>query len=227
MKHYQLLIFDWDGTLVDSAGEIVGTMQQAIQDLGLPERTPAQIRELIGLGFHDVLARLFPDLETWRVRVRLAHYRSRYAAPRSPAGLFVSVEETLATLVARGFDLAVATGKSRRGLDSALARTGTADYFKITRCADESVPKPAPDLIQDILLRTATPPANALMIGDTEYDMAMARAAGVDALGVRCGVHNVDRLRAAGAMDVLDSVALLPDWLARKARPPVMQTCEE
>jgi phosphoglycolate phosphatase len=185
------------------------------------------MRELIGLGFHDVLARLFPDLAIWRVRARLAYYRSRYVALRGPAGLFLSIQDTLATLQARGFDLAVATGKSRRGLDSALARTGVAGYFKVTRCADESAPKPAPDLIKDILLRTATPPVNALMIGDTEYDMAMGRAAGVDALGVRCGVHNVGRLRLAGAMDVLDSVALLPDWLARKARPPViMQGCE-
>lgn len=220
MKRYQLLIFDWDGTLVDSASEIVGVMQQTLQDLGLPERSPAQMRELIGLGFHDVLARLFPDRETWRLRARFERYRKRYGMPRNQSPLFDAVKETLAALDERGFELAVATGKSRRGLDAALTLTGTAGHFRITRCADESVPKPAPDMVEDILLRTATLPHNALMIGDTEYDMAMARAAGVDALGVRCGVHDAGRLRLAGALDVLDSVSCLPAWLLDKAHSP-------
>lgn len=210
---YELLVFDWDGTLMDSAGEIVGSMQQAIQDIGLPERTPAQMRELIGLGLNDVLARLFPDLDTRKVRARLDAYRQRYGMQRSQAQLFPSVIATLDTLRARGHTLAVATGKSRRGLDDALALSGTRDYFAVTRCADESVPKPSPAMLEDILLRTATLTEAALMVGDTEYDMAMARAAGVDAIGVSWGVHDARRLKRAGAMDVLETVEALPAWL--------------
>ena len=222
MKPYELLIFDWDGTLMDSADELVGVMQHAIQETGLPERTPAQIRELIGLGFHDVLARLFPDIETWRVRARLHRYRQiygqrygqRYGLARGRTQLFVSVSDTLSVLQEQGFALAVATGKSRRGLDAAIAEAGIGRFFRVTRCADESAPKPAPDLVNDILLRSGTPPENTLVIGDTEYDMAMACAAGVDAVGVACGVHDGARLRRAGALDVLQSIAFLPDWLA-------------
>ena len=217
MKSYELLVFDWDGTLMDSAGEIVGSMQQAIQDTGLPERTPAQMRELIGLGLNDVLARLFPELDTRKVRARLDDYRRRYGMQRSRAVLFPSVIATLDVLRERDFTLAVATGKSRRGLDDALASSGTRHLFQTTRCADESVPKPAPDMLEDILLRTATLPERALMIGDTEYDVSMARAAGVDSVGVGWGVHDAERLARAGALEVLDSVEALPAWLDRRA----------
>lgn len=219
MKRYQLLVFDWDGTLMDSASEIVAAMQNAIQHIGLPERSPDQMRQLIGLGIDDVLARLFPDLDTQRVRARLEAYRARYGMQRSSAQLFAPAMTALQTLQAQGFDMAVATGKSRRGLDTAMTATGTDAFFVWTRCADESVPKPAPDMLEDILLRSATMPEQALMIGDTEYDVAMARAAGVDAVGVACGVHDAVRLRRAGALDVLDTVEALPDWLALQRQP--------
>lgn len=220
MKRYDLIIFDWDGTLMDSAHEIVGAMQQAIQDTGLPERTPAQMRELIGLGLNDVLGRLFPDLEPSRVKERLARYRERYGWPRSRVVLFKPVRETLILLEQRGFELAVATGKSRRGLDRAMKESDTRGHFRVTRCADESAPKPAPRLVEDVLLRTATEPERALVVGDTEYDMAMARAAGVDSVGVRCGVHEDRRLRRAGAIAVLDDIGELPAWLTSHAEPP-------
>ncbi|MES1925417.1 HAD-IA family hydrolase [Salinisphaera sp. T31B1] len=213
MKRYELLVFDWDGTLMDSAGEIVSAMQQAIQHTGLPERTPEQMRELIGLGLNDVLARLFPDLDTVAVRARIERYRARYGMRRSRARLFEPVRSALERLRDDGYVMAVATGKGRRGLDAAMLGTSTREFFRFTRCADESVPKPAPDMLEEILLRAATMPEQALMIGDTEYDMAMARAAGVDALGVACGVHDTARLRRAGALDVLDTVEQLPAWL--------------
>lgn len=218
MKRYELLIFDWDGTLMDSAGEIVSAMQNAIQGVGLPERSPDQMRQLIGLGLDDVLARLFPELDPQRVRARINTYRARYGMQRSSAQLFAPVLATLHTLREQGFDMAVATGKSRRGLDAAMTASDTRGFFTWTRCADESVAKPAPDMVEDILLRSATLPENALMIGDTEYDVAMARGAGVDAVGVACGVHDAVRLRRAGALDVLDTIGHLPDWLAHAQR---------
>lgn len=216
-RRYDLLIFDWDGTLMDSASEIVATMQKAIQETGLPERSPDQLRDLIGLGLEETIDHLFPQLDPKRVRDWLSQYRQRYLSPSSRAPLFEAVQVTLEQLLASGYELAVATGKGRRGLDRALARTATARYFSCTRCADEAVSKPAPDLVDDILLRTATLPDRALVIGDTEYDMLMARNAGVDALGVSCGVHDAARLRATGACAILVSVVELPAWLAQAA----------
>lgn len=218
-RRYELLIFDWDGTLMDSAGEIVSAMQKAIQETGLPERSPDQLRDLIGLGLNEAVGRLFPDLDPARVRNRLSTYRRRYASPGGDAVMFASARDTLQQLSAAGYELAVATGKSRRGLDRALRETDTAGLFSCTRCADEATSKPAPDMTEDILLRTATPVESALVIGDTEYDMAMAQRAGVDALGVRCGVHDENRLRAAGACAVLPGVADLPQWLAWACDP--------
>lgn len=217
-RRYDLLIFDWDGTLMDSAGEIVSSMQKAIQDTGLPERSPDQLRDLIGLGLNEAVGRLFPELDPERVRDWLSSYRRRYMSPESKAILFESVRETLVQLDNTGYELAVATGKSRRGLERALVQTNTTRFFACTRCADEAASKPAPGMVEDILLRTATLPERALVIGDTEYDMAMARSAGVDALGVRCGVHDGARLEAAGACAILPSVADLPEWLAKAAQ---------
>lgn len=213
---FDLVVFDWDGTIMDSAGEIVGAMQRAIADLGLPERSPEAMRELIGLGIDDVLERLFPELETRRVKALLTAYRSRYTAVGSGSGVFPGVEETLISLREAGCTLAVATGKSRRGLDRGLAETGLERFFRISRCADESTPKPAPDMLEEILLHTATEPGRALMVGDTEFDMAMAAAAGVPAVGVACGVHEPGRLYTAGAVTVLENVAALPGWLSQR-----------
>lgn len=209
----ELIIFDWDGTLMDSASEIVGSMQQAIQRAGLPERSPGQLRALIGLGIRDVLTRLFPDRDPDLVHRQLAAARVDHDDAAAAASLFTGVRETLDQLLAEGYELAVATGKSRRGLDQVMAITGTSGYFVCTRCADEAVPKPAPDMVEDVLLRNATQPEWALVVGDTEYDMAMANGAGVAALGVACGVHDEKRLYDAGAGDVIAGVEALPAWL--------------
>lgn len=211
----ELIVFDWDGTLMDSAAEIVTAMQRAIQDLGLPERDADRMRELIGLGLNDVLARLFPELDTARVRELLTAYRRRYTAPGGQSQPFPGASDALRRLHGADYRLAVATGKSRRGLDRNLTETGLGRYFRHTRCADESTPKPAPDMLEELLLRSATPPEQALMVGDTEYDMAMASALDVPAVGVGCGVHDAGRLLQAGALTVLPDVAALPGWLDR------------
>lgn len=212
--HYELLIFDWDGTLMDSAAEIVGAMQAAIAETGLPKREDWQMRELIGLGMNEVLDRLFPELERAHVVRLLNAYRQRYGMPGSTATLFSGAEDTIKGLKNQGYTLAVATGKSRQGLDKVFAQTGMGENFRFSRCADESASKPAPDMLEDILLRSATEPERALMIGDTEYDIHMAVNAGVAAVGVACGVHDAGRLLAAGALTVLDDVAALPAWLS-------------
>lgn len=210
---FSLLVFDWDGTLMDSAAGIVGSMQAAIAETGLPERSPEQMRELIGLGMDDVLARLFPEIEINEVKAILEAYRKRYGMPGQAGELFPGVAETLVKLQRQGYELAVATGKSRAGLDRAMAITGTTDLFGYSRCADESASKPAPDMLEDILLRAATPHEQALMVGDTEFDMAMATSIGVTAVGVACGVHETQRMLDAGAEIVLPDVRALSAWL--------------
>lgn len=217
-KHYELIIFDWDGTLEDSGGDWVGMYQQLIQNLGLPERSPAHLRELVGWGVQDALARLFPDFDPGGLRARLSRYRQRYGLPRPQPRLFTGVWTALERLRQQGYVLAVATSKNRRTLDWAMAQTQTREFFQLTRCADESASKPAPNMIEDILLRTATEPEAAVMVGDTEYDMAMAQAAGIDSLAVQGGIHEATRLLTAGAMVVLDDVVAVPDWLAARQR---------
>lgn len=212
-RPFELIVFDWDGTLMDSAAEIVTAMQRAIQDIGLPERDGDRMRELIGLGLNDVLSRLFPELDTIRVRELLTAYRRRYTAPGGESRPFVGAPEALRALHDAGYQLAIATGKSRRGLDRNLAETGLGACFAYSRCADESTPKPAPDMLEDLLLRSATLPEDTLMVGDTEYDMVMAMGAQVPAVGVACGVHDAGRLLQSGARTVLPDVAALPAWL--------------
>lgn len=215
MRRFDLLIFDWDGTLADSAAQIVSSMQLAIADLHLPERTDAQIRELIGLGMDDVLNRLFPELATADLLRLLGSYRERYLANLPPeAPLFEGALDALETLSAAGYRLAVATGKSRPGLRRSFAhhrRVG--ELMLSSRTADETASKPDPLMLRELLAEFDVPAGRALMIGDTEFDTLMAGAIGMPALGVACGVHDHERLRRNGALAVLDVVAQLPRWL--------------
>lgn len=213
---YKLIIFDWDGTLMDSAPHIVSNMMQAIEALGLPKREPEAISELIGLGLQDAFSRLFPDLDPQQTIDLLMQYRQGYVqVPQDSSLLFEGVGETLEHLREQGYLLAVATGKSRAGLDRALAQTGISDYFCMTRCADESADKPHPQMLFDILKQLEFDQTDALMVGDTEYDMHMAKNAEMHGLGVDCGVHASTRLQDSGARVVLPTVAHLPQWLAQ------------
>jgi phosphoglycolate phosphatase len=214
-RKYDLIVFDWDGTLMDSAGHIVAAMQHAIRGLGLPARSDTQLSELIGLGLNDAFARLYPELNTAATLRLLSQYRQHFLNPPVPgATLFAGVRETLMQLQAAGYRMAVATGKSRRGLDRALDEAGLRSLFATSRCADECASKPDPQMLEEILWECEIKPIRALMVGDTEYDMAMARSAGVAALGVAWGVHDPGRLLMAGANIVLSAVPDLPSWLS-------------
>ena len=217
VKPYDLLIFDWDGTLSDSPAQIVAGMQEAIVELGLPPRRDEHIAELIGLGMHDGMGRLFPEHDTAELMRRLMAYRRR--SPGNPAHppLFPGTVDSLVTLHGAGYRLAVATGKQRSALDRSLAQHDSiAALLELTRCADETANKPDPLMLQQILVHTGVDADRALMIGDTEYDIAMAGALNMPALGVSCGVHESDRLRRAGACAVIDDVAALPRWLSMR-----------
>ncbi|MGH8630919.1 MAG: HAD family hydrolase [Burkholderiales bacterium] len=214
----RLLIFDWDGTLADSAAVIVDTMQTAIRDLDLPPRSDESIRELIGLGMNDVLTRLYPELELEALRALLHGYRSRWLAEGTgEAPLFAGALQALQTLQAQGFRLAIATGTSRRGLDRSLAHHVELRRLVCnSRTADETASKPDPLMLRALLEDEELRPEEALMVGDTEYDMAMARAIGMPGVGVVCGVHHGERLLQSGACALLDGVSRLPGWLANR-----------
>jgi phosphoglycolate phosphatase len=212
---YELLIFDWDGTLADSAGQIVSAMQAAIAGLGLPPRDDESIRELIGLGLNDALGRLYPELEISGLRALLDSYRAKWLSEGAgEAPLFTGAFEAVAGLHRQGCRLVIATGKSRRGLDRSLRHHASlAELIANSRCADETASKPDPMMLRELLADEGVSADRALMIGDTEYDMAMAQAIGMAGLGVACGVHEPGRLQRAGAAAVIEAVAGLPDWL--------------
>lgn len=216
MKNYDLLVFDWDGTLADSAAMIVSTMRSAITALGLPPREDAAIAELIGLGLDDGLRRLYPQFDPQEVKRLIFAYRERAPTNAYRAPLFAGALETVRRLKGQGYRLAVATGKSRVGLDrSFVEHPDIAPLFELTRCADETADKPDPLMLREILAATGVPVQRALMIGDTEYDAAMAQAIGMPMLGVACGVHEPGRLLRNGALAVLADARAIPDWLAK------------
>jgi len=214
---YSLLVFDWDGTLADSAAIIVQAIQRACEDLGLPVPADADARYIIGLGLSDALAHVAPSLDVADYPKLSARYRAHYMARSAPIPLFAGVETMLETLAQRGHQLGIATGKSRRGLDDALRDAGIARHFCATRCADEGFPKPHPDMIERLLEATATRPEAALMIGDTTHDLELAANAGIAGVGVTYGAHPHDDLKEAPHRVLVHSVAELAEWLRGNA----------
>lgn len=220
-RPYELIVFDWDGTLMDSVAKIVNCFEGALCDAGAPSPGEAAIRQIIGLGLAEAVAVLLPGAAA-ALRTQVAErYREHFLHLDSTGtALFPGVREGLEELARRGHLLAVATGKARRGLDRVLHETGTAGLFVATRCADEAYSKPHPRMLEDILDRTGFTAERALMVGDTEYDLQMARAAAVDGLAVSYGVHTRDQLLAHGARACVDSFAEVCAWLRQTETPP-------
>lgn len=211
---FELLIFDWDGTLADSTKQIVSTMQAAITELKLPFRSEQAISNLIGLSLADGFQRLYAGQDSSHSPKLIEAYRRKASATAFSAPLFKGVLSALTTLYGAGYRLAVATGKSRQGLNYSLSvHQNLASLLEVTRCADESAPKPDPLMLQQILETARVPAERALVIGDTEYDVVMARSINVAAVGVRTGAHDGGRLLDAGARAVIDDVGCLPLWL--------------
>ena len=211
---FSLIVFDWDGTLMDSQARIVDCLQAAFVEVGQPMPSREAAADIIGLGLDDAMARLWPAADAPQRQLVADHYRRHFLGGNTtPSALFPGALETLERLHAAGYLLAVATGKSRRGLDLALAETGLAGHFQATRCADESFSKPHPQMLLEIMDELGVAPARTLMIGDTEYDLQMAANAGAAALAVCYGVHAPERLRALRPLACLNSLAAIPDWL--------------
>lgn len=211
---FELLIFDWDGTLMDSEAHIIACVEAAVKDLKLDVPSQAAIRDIIGLGLHEAVNRLYPGSEPDLHIEIAARYRVHFFKENcTPSELFEGVREVLGELLQQGYLLAVATGKGRRGLDYALESTGLGEYFHLTRCADESFSKPHPEMLNQILGQTGVEPRQALMIGDTEYDLEMAVNAGMPSLGVTYGTHSRERLLKHNPLACVDRITEIPGWL--------------
>ena len=218
-RDYKLLVFDWDGTLMDSRDQIVACLQAAGQDLGLPPRTAGQISDIIGLGLQEAVDRLYPGHDPGLQKDLAERYRHHYFAGLAPARLFDGVPGVLRHLYQAGYLLAVATGKGRRGLDMVLTDTGLNTLFHATRASDETRSKPHPLMLEQIFEQLDVPPERALMIGDSEYDMEMAARAGCHALAVSYGVHSAGRLLRHEPRGCLDHITELPAWLEEDTAP--------
>jgi len=213
-KKFQLLVFDWDGTLVDSEACIIDAMQLASAEAKLPKCNDAQIRDVIGLSLEGAIEALFPEAET-SVRGSVAdRYREHYfSTSTSAVPVFEGVVEILEKLNQENYFLAVATGKSRTGLDRSLNETGLNKYFHTTRCADEAVSKPAPQMLIEIIDFFGLEAVDTLMIGDSEYDLQMANNAGAESIAVSYGVHNAERLQQCEPLGIIHKITELSDYL--------------
>lgn len=212
-NNFDLIVFDWDGTLMDSAAAIVHAIQAASRDLGLPEPADRQARHVIGLGLSDALQRAVPDLPEHEYPRMVERYRHHYLSRDHELSLFAGVEELMEELAQRGYRLAVATGKSRLGLDRALAHSGLGAYFHALRCADQCHSKPHPQMLEELMEELGAAPERTLMIGDTTHDLLMARNAGTAGLGVSYGAHLLEDLQALAPLACLDTVEELQAWL--------------
>lgn len=220
MYDIKLLVFDWDGTLMDSEAQIVTCMQAAIADLSLEPRSADQVKNIIGLGLHEAVTALYPQADDSLVVAMADRYRDHWLAGYQQSPLFPGVEETLRFLKGEGFQLAVATGKGRRGLDKVLSETGLTALFDATRCSDETRSKPHPLMLEQIMSELRIAPEQTLMIGDTEYDMEMACNAQAHPVAVSYGVHEWERLQRHAPLTCLDQITELSDWLAEIADLP-------
>jgi len=203
----KVVIFDWDGTLIDSVDHIADSLHQAATELGYPELEREAYRDIIGLGMIEALERLYPGLsreEMMRIREGYAGYF--FQKVTTPQNVFEGMADILADLRGSGRSCSVATGKSRRGLEVALTSSGLGTHFDITRCADETRSKPDPLMLEEILDFYGYRPEQAVMIGDTRYDLDMARRIGMPAIGVEWGVHKRDVLEQYDPHAVVSSV---------------------
>ena len=213
----RLAIFDCDGTLVDGQAAVCEAMEAAFLVAGLPAPDRQQVRRIVGLSLPQAIRLLAPDQpEAQRGRIDAA-YRQAFRAARESGALaeplYAGIAELIAALADAGWTLAVATGKSRRGLDHCLAQHGLTARFASLQTADDHPSKPHPAMIAAALAETGVDRADAVMIGDTVFDIDMAAAAGVRAIGVAWGYHTVQELHGAGAAAVAASPAQLWELL--------------
>ncbi len=216
-KQFDLIVFDWDGTLMDSTSAIIASMQAAARDLGVPAPDKQSASYVIGLGLQDALQAAMPDLDPTHYPKMVERYRYHYLSQDHQLSLFDGAREMLDDLAAQGYFLAVATGKSRVGLNRALATAGVTSVFDATRCADETFSKPHPAMLQELTRELGQDMGRTVMIGDTTHDLQMASNAGAAAICVNYGAHPANELAAHAPLFGADSIAQLHTWLNEHA----------
>ncbi|GBE07498.1 5'-nucleotidase [bacterium BMS3Bbin11] len=212
-KSVELIIFDWDGTLMDSEAKIVNCFRKAVADVGIDYPGDESTRNIIGLGLKEALDILLPGF-TGAIRQQVVDsYREHFLhLDETEMLLFKGVEEGLKRLQSNNYSLAIATGKARTGLDRVLEYTQLGEYFVASRCADEAKSKPHPRMVLDLLAGTRVSADNAIVVGDTTYDIQMAHRAGTDALAVCYGVHSSEKLKAENPLACVDDFDSVIEW---------------
>ena len=205
-----LIIFDWDGTIVDSRGHIVKAMQMAINELNWPSRSDDQCAQMIGLGLTQTALSLYPGISSQDCDRFAKSYSAFFVELKSKVGgtaYFPTVLDTLKVLTDAGYQLAIATGKSRRGLNQALEQDDLHKFFMITKTADEAFSKPNPTMLTEILDETNTIVSEAIMVGDTTYDMQMAHSIGMHRIAVTYGMHSIDQMSPYSPFAFIDRMS--------------------
>ena len=216
-KQFDLIVFDWDGTLMDSTSTIVRCIQAAARDLGLPIPDKSAASYVIGLGLQDAMQAAIPDVDHKYYPRIVERYRHHYLGQDQDLSLFDGVREMLEDLAHQGYFLAVATGKSRVGLNRALNTTKLLTMFDATRCADETFSKPHPAMLQELTRELGQEMQRTLMIGDTTHDLQMAINAGAAGVAVEFGAHPVEQLLSLNPLYCAGSIKLLHQWLNENA----------
>jgi phosphoglycolate phosphatase len=216
-KQFDLIVFDWDGTLMDSTSTIVKSIQAAARDLGLPIPRDEEASHVIGLGLHEAMQAAMPNIDPALYPKMVERYRFHYLTKDPELVLFDGVRDMLTELSQHGYFLAVATGKSRVGLNRALNAVGLLSLFDATRCADETFSKPHPAMLQELTRELGQDLKRTVMVGDTTHDLLMANNAGAAGIAVEYGAHPVDQLQSCKPLYSAQTVEQLHAWLGEHA----------
>jgi phosphoglycolate phosphatase len=212
-KQFDLIVWDWDGTLADSTGMIADALLNAAAQVGLPTLTSSEASSIIGLGLREAIHALYGDIPAAQAQALATQYSNNYYAGESSIPLFAGAVDTIKTLNKRGFKLAVATGKGRRGLNLALQHCALTHYFHATRTVDECFSKPHPQMLHELMEALVVLPERTLMIGDTSYDLQMAKNAGVSAVGVTYGAQKAEQWQHLEPLRQFNNFNSLSAWL--------------
>ncbi len=216
-KRYDLIVFDWDGTVMDSTAIIAGSIQSACRDLGLSIPSDEAARHVIGLGLNQALRHAVPDAPEEMYEPLVARYRHHFLSQDEAIPLFDGARETIAELFDAGYALGVATGKNSAGLKRALESSGMKHFFHATRTAEQTFSKPNPAMLFELMEELAVKPARTLMVGDTTHDLLLAQNAGVDVVAVGHGAHPPEQLLELKPLALLDDFVQLRAWFRENA----------
>lgn len=216
-KRYDLIVFDWDGTVMDSTAVIAGSIQAACRDLELPVPDDETARHVIGLGLNQALSYAVPDLPEALLPELVARYRHHFLAQDQAIPLFEGARETIEELHGTGYQLGVATGKNRAGLERALTNTGLKKYFHATRTAEQTFSKPNPAMLFELMDELGVAPERTLMVGDTTHDVLLAQNAQVDVVALGHGAHPPEQLLELEPLALVGDFAELSAWLKDNA----------